>query len=77
MDKLEKYLRLLERDYIKEDIESLNPKDRLNFYLLMKEFEVPKLQRVGYQAGADNVDEITVTYIDRKELKRREDEAGN
>ena len=72
--KLKKYIRLLEKDHIEEDLESLTAKDRLNWYLLIKEFEIPKLQRAGFQSGSDKVDEIVVTYIDKKEIEKRRKE---
>ena len=75
MEQIKKYIKLLEKDHITEDIESLTAKDRLNFYLLIKEFEVPKLQRAGFQPGSDKVEAITVTYISKEELKKREDES--
>ena len=62
MDKIKKYLKLLEGEYVEEDIESLSAKDRLNFYLLLKEFEVPKLARAGYMSGADDIGIIEVKY---------------
>ena len=67
MDKIKQYLALLEKDYIIEDIDALSPKDRLNWYLLLKEFEVPKLARTGYLSTADDIDQITVTYSKKPE----------
>ena len=67
MDKIKKYLELLEKDYVMEDIDALSPKDRLNFWMLLKEFQVPKLARAGFMSGDDDIDQITVTYSKKPE----------
>lgn len=45
------------------DIRKLSPKDRLNYYNSLKEFEVPKLQRSPYQTEAELPDSITIKVI--------------
>ena len=62
MEKILEYIRMLESEYVDEDIESLTPRDRLNFYLAIKEFEIPKLQRAGYISTAEDVESIQVNY---------------
>ena len=69
MEHIKKYITLLENDYIEEDLKKLSPKDRLNWYLLIKEFEVPKLQRAGFQHGDDTIEEIVVKYVGKLKKK--------
>ena len=66
MEKIKKFIKLFE-NYIEEDIENLSPKDRITLYMMMKEFEIPKLQRAGFQHGDDEIDEIIVKYVGRKD----------
>jgi len=46
-----------------QDIRKLSPKDRLNYYNSLKEFEVPKLQRSPYQTEAELPDSITIKVV--------------
>ena len=46
-----------------EDIKSLNPKDRLNYYNSLKEFELPKMQRSPFQTEAQLPDKITIKVV--------------
>ena len=45
LEKLIEIKNLLESDYIEHDIEALQPKQRLDVYLNLMEFFVPKQQR--------------------------------
>jgi hypothetical protein len=38
------------------------PDKYYNFYLLTKEFQIPKLQRANFQSGDDAIEEIVVKY---------------
>ena len=60
-------LDLLEGTYVQEDIRKLQPKDRLNFWINLKEFEVPKIQRSTFEPNTDDEIEIIITkdYEDR------------
>ena len=53
MDRIEEIIELLEKDYLDNDIDALPPKDRLVFYLNVKEFETPKMQRTTFRVGSD------------------------
>ena len=48
------------------------PDKFFNFYLLTKEFQVPKLQRSGATTGDDQIEVIIVKYM--KPLKKKKDE---
>lgn len=54
---------LIESDYVEEAIEKLskNPKDLLNFWVLIKEFEQPKIQR-----KAEDIDQEQDTVFELK-----------
>ncbi len=46
----------LEAEYVEEDIEKLQPKDRLIIYLNLMEFFTPKIQRSTFQADKEQKD---------------------
>ena len=54
-------LDLLESTYVAEDIRKLQPKDRLNFWINLKEFVVPKIQRSTFEPNTDDEIEIVIT----------------
>jgi hypothetical protein len=54
-------LELLEGTYVGEDIAKLQPKDRLNFWINLKEFNQPKIQRTMFEPQTDESVEIIIT----------------
>lgn len=54
-------IKLLE-SYVEGDIKKLTPKDRLNFWASLKEFETPKIQRTVVEPNSDEITEIKITY---------------
>jgi len=59
---IKEQIALLE-ELAENDIRKLSPKDRLNYYNSLKEFEVPKLQRSPYQTEAELPDSITIKVV--------------
>jgi hypothetical protein len=59
---IKEQIKLLE-GLAEEDIKSLNPKDRLNYYNSLKEFELPKMQRSPFQTEAQLPDKITIKVV--------------
>ena len=57
-----------------EKMRKAAPDKYLNFYLLTKEFQVPKLQRANFLSGADNVEEIIVKYVKPLKKKQKKDD---
>ena len=54
-------LDLLESTYVETDIAKLLPKDRLNFWVNLKEFNQPKIQRTMFEPSIDEEIEIVIT----------------
>jgi hypothetical protein len=54
-------LELLESTYVLLDIQKLQPKDRLNFWINLKEFQTPKIQRSTFEQNLDDEIEIIIT----------------
>ncbi len=59
---IKEQLALLE-EMAEADIRKLAPKDRLNYYNSLKEFDLPKMQRTPFQTEADLPDEITIKVV--------------
>ena len=60
-------LELLEGTYVGDDIAKLQPKDRLNFWINLKEFNQPKIQRTQFEPATDESVEIIITKITKNE----------
>ena len=58
---IQEALELLESRYVAEDIRKLQPKDRLNFWINLKEFVQPKIQRSTFEPNIDDDLEIIIT----------------
>ena len=63
---IEEAIILMEEAYIEEDIKGLSPKDRLNFWASLKEFERPKIQRSVFEPINENDFQIEITYGSNK-----------
>ena len=61
---IEEALKLLEEDYVEQDIKALAPKDRLNFWQNLKEFTRAKIQRVNFEPLTDKDKRIKIVYGD-------------
>lgn len=59
---IDEALTLIENKYVKADIEAMTAKDRLNFWINLKEFQVPKIQRATFEPVADKDIEIEITW---------------
>lgn len=59
---IEEAIKLLESKHLESDIAKLTPKDRLNFWASLKEFERPKIQRSVFEPTKDEDFEIKITY---------------
>ena len=57
-------LELLEGTYVQTDIAKLLPKDRLNFWINLKEFNQPKIQRTMFEPSTEDDINITISYGD-------------
>jgi len=58
-------LQLLEETYVAEDIAKMQPKDRLNFWINLKEFNQPKIQRTMFEPHTEDDINITISYGDK------------
>ena len=61
---IDEALLLLEREHVKADIEALTPRDRLNFWASLKEFDRPKLQRSVFEQAKNDDIKILIEYGD-------------
>lgn len=52
-ERAERVLRLIEDNYLDEDIEKLNPDQRTKLYADMMEYVVPKLARISHEGETD------------------------
>lgn len=55
-------IKLIESEHLKEDIQALSHKDRISIYLILKEWEKPKLQRVGHEPFTEEEHKIILDY---------------
>ena len=60
IDKIDDLISLLENVYVDKDIKSLEPKERLNVYLNVKEFQRAKIQRMQFEPITDESIQITI-----------------
>jgi len=52
-ERAERVLKMIERDYIEDDIEKLTSGQRMQLYADMMEYVVPKLARVSHEGQTD------------------------
>ena len=57
---IDEALELLESEHMAKDIKDLTPKDRLNFWASLKEFQTPKLQRSLFEPIKDDQFKILI-----------------
>lgn len=53
MERAERVLKMIERDYLDDDIEKLTSSQRMMLYADMMEYVVPKLARVSHEGQTD------------------------
>lgn len=52
-ERAERVLKMIERDYLEDDIEKLTSSQRMMLYADMMEYVAPKLARVAHEGGTD------------------------
>ncbi len=58
---IDEALKLLET-YVEKDIKALEPRDRLNFWQALSEFNRPKIQRSTFEPLVDKDTQIKIVY---------------
>lgn len=60
-ERINRLLKMIERDYLDDDIQALTSSQRVTFYSDLIEYAVPKLARVEHEGGTN--DELTIRIV--------------